>query len=56
MTAKEVYDMLGNLITTGQITGNEEFGLWEYSCEEGSYFWSPDELNISEDYTKVQLN
>ena len=56
MTAKELYNRLGQLIKSGQITGDEEFGLWEYSYEEGTYWWSPEELNISEDYTKVQLN
>ena len=56
MTVKELYNRLGQLIKSGQITGDEEFGLWEYSCEEGDYFWSPEEVNISDDYTKVQLN
>ena len=56
MTVKELYDRLGQLIESDQITGDEEFGLWEYSYEEGDYFWSPEKLNISDDYTKVQLN
>jgi hypothetical protein len=55
MTVKEAYNMLGQLIKSGQVTGEEVFGLWEYSCEDGDYFWSPDELQISDDYTKVQL-
>jgi hypothetical protein len=56
MTVKEAYNKLGKLIETGQITGDEEFGLWEYSYEEGDYFWSPEKFNISDDYTKVELN
>ena len=55
MTVKEVYNMLGQLIKSGQITGDEEFGLWEYSYEDGDYFWGPDELRVSDDCTKVQL-
>lgn len=30
MTSKEVYNKLEQLIKSGQITGNEEFGFWEY--------------------------
>ena len=61
MTAKELYNRLGQLIKSGQITGDEEFGLWkyshlwEYSHEEGSYFFSPEELQFSDDYTKIEL-
>lgn len=32
------------MIDTGVITGEEEFGVYEYSCEEGNYFNSPDEF------------
>lgn len=58
MTVKELYNRLGQLIESGQITGQEEFGLWDCSYEgegEGYYFWSPDELQISDDYTRVEL-
>lgn len=56
MTVKEAYNRLGELIKTGQITGDEEFGVWEYSPFTGNYFRSPEEFNISDDYTKVELN
>ena len=56
MTVKELYSTLDRLIKSGQITGDEEFGLWDCSFEgEGYYFWSPEELQISDDYTKVEL-
>lgn len=56
MTVKELYNRLGQLIKSGQITGEEEVGLWEYSYEEADYFWSPEELQISNDHTRVELN
>lgn len=55
MTAKELYNRLGQLIKSGQITGDEEFGFWDYSCEEGRAFFSPEKLEISDDYTRVEL-
>ncbi len=55
MTSKEVYNKLEQLINSGQITGNEEFGFWEYSYEEGDFFCSPDDLHISDDYTKIEM-
>lgn len=55
MTVKELYNRLSQLIKSGQITGDEEFGLWDYSYEGGRYFWSPEDLQISDDYTKVEL-
>lgn len=54
MTVKEVRNKLNELLNTGQITGNEVFGLWGYSYEEGDYFWTPDELNVSDG--KVEMN
>ena len=54
MTVYEVRNRLNELLNSGQITGDEVFGLWEYSCEEGDYFWTPDELNVSDG--KVELN
>ena len=55
MTAKALYNRLGQLIKSGQITGDEKIGIWEYACDAGDYFWSPEELQISDDYTKVEL-
>ena len=54
MTVYEVRNRLNELLNTGQITGDEVFGLWEYSYEEGVYFWTPNELNVSND--KVEMN
>lgn len=48
MTVYEVLNKLNELLNTGQITGNEVFGLWEYSYEEGDYFYTPEELNVSD--------
>ena len=43
MTVKEAIKELQRMINTGEITGEEEFGVYEYSPEEGEYFRSPDE-------------
>ena len=37
------------MIDTSEITGEEEFGVYEYSPEEGSYFRSPDEFETFTD-------
>lgn len=55
MTAKEIYNRLKQLIESGQITGNEDFGFLEYSPDEGDFFVSPDDLHISDDYTKIEM-
>lgn len=44
MNVKEAIQALQTMIDTGEITGEEEFGVYEYSAEEGSYFHSPDEF------------
>ena len=51
MNVKEAIQALQTMIDTGVITGEEEFGVYEYSPEEGSYFHSPDEFEsyIDED-------
>lgn len=51
MNVKEAIQALQTMIDTGEITGEEEFGVYEYSCEEGSYFHSPYEFEsyIDED-------
>ena len=49
MTAKEVIHALQAMIDTGAITGEEEFGAFEYSLEEGDTFRSPDKLEIYTD-------
>lgn len=54
MTVYEVRNRLNELLNTGQITGDEIFGLLKYSYEEGDYFWTPDELNISDN--KVEMS
>ena len=54
MTVYEVRNKLNELLNTGQITGNEDFGLWEYDCGYGDYFWTPYELNVSDG--KVEMN
>lgn len=48
MTVNDVRNRLNELLNTGQITGDEVFGLWEYSYEDGDYFWTPNELNVSD--------
>lgn len=44
MNVKQAIQALQTMIDTGAITGEEEFGVYEYSCEEGNYFHSPDEF------------
>ena len=44
MNVKQVIQALQTMIDTGAISGEEEFGVYEYSSEEGSYFHSPDEF------------
>ena len=44
MNVKQAIQSLQTMIDTGEITGEEEFGVYEYSPEEGSYFHSPDEF------------
>lgn len=44
MNVKQVIQALQTMIDTGAITGEEEFGVYEYSPEEGNYFHSPDEF------------
>lgn len=51
MNVKQVIQVLQTMIDTGVITGEEEFGVYEYSSEEGNYFHSPEEFEtyIEED-------
>ena len=51
MNVKQAIQSLQTMIDTGEITGEEEFGVYEYSPEEGSYFHSPYEFeaDIDED-------
>ena len=51
MNVKQVIQALQTMIDTSEITGEEEFGVYEYSPEEGSYFHSPYEFEalIDED-------
>ena len=37
------------MIDTGAITGEEELGVYEYSCEEGYYLHSPDNFETHVD-------
>lgn len=43
MNVKQVIHRLQTMIDTGAIAGEEKFGVYEYSPDEGSYFRSPDE-------------
>jgi hypothetical protein len=51
MNVKQAIQALQTMIDTGEITGEEEFGVYEYSPEEGIYFHSPLEFEsyIDED-------
>lgn len=51
MTVKQTIQALQTMIDTGEITGEEEFGVYEYSPDEGSYLHSPYkfEADIDED-------
>ena len=42
MKVKQAIQALQTMIDNGAITGEEEFGVYEYSCEEGYYLHSPD--------------
>ena len=44
MNVKQTIQALQTMIDTGTITGEEEFGVYEYSAEEGYYLHSPDEF------------
>lgn len=51
MNVKQTILTLQTMIDTGVITGEEEFGVFEFLPEGGSYFNSPDEFEtyIDED-------
>ena len=51
MNVKQAIQALQTMIDTGAISGEEEFGVYEYSPEEGNYLHSPDEFEtfIEED-------
>ena len=49
MNVKQAIQALQTMIDTGTITGEEEFGVYEYSCEEGYYLHSPDEFETCVD-------
>lgn len=49
MNVKQAIQALQTMIDTGVITGEEEFGVYEYSCEEGYYLHSPDNFETHVD-------
>lgn len=51
MNVKQAIQALQTMIDTGAISGEEKFGVYEYSTEKGSYFFSPYEFeaDIDED-------
>ena len=49
MKVKQAIQALQAMIDTGAITGEEEFGVYEYSPEEGYYLHSPDEFETHVD-------
>lgn len=49
MNVKQAIQALQTMIDTGEITGEEEFGVYEYSPEKGSYFYSPYEFEADVD-------
>ena len=49
MNVRQAIHTLQTMIDTGAITGEEEFGVYEYSCEEGYYLHSPDEFETHVD-------
>ena len=49
MIVRTALQALQTMIDTGAITGEEEFGVYVYSVEEGYYLNSPDEFETCVD-------
>ena len=49
MNVRQAIQELQTMIDTGAITGEEEFGVYVYSVEEGYYLNSPDEFETRVD-------
>lgn len=49
MTVNQAITILQEMISNGDITGNEYFGTYEYNWESGEYFEEVEEIQIVED-------
>lgn len=49
MTVNQAIAILQEMISNGDITGNECFGSYEYNWESGEYFEEAEEIRIVED-------
>ena len=49
MTVNQAITILQEMISNGDITGNEYFGTYEYNWESGEYFEEAEEIRIVED-------